>query len=96
MNILHVITRLILGGAQKNTVLSCAAQVEAGHRVWLAYGPIYGPEGSLLEAGQASGAGSPTALLSVMSASVAVVDPELSTSQTHGSVTRAPMAASKM
>ena len=56
MNILHVITRLILGGAQKNTVISCAAQVEAGHRVWLAYGPIYGPEGSLLDAGQASGA----------------------------------------
>jgi len=47
MVILHVITRLILGGAQKNTVLSCQAQVKSGHQVHLAYGPIYGPEGSL-------------------------------------------------
>lgn len=56
MRILHVITRLIQGGAQQNTVLSCAAQVRAGHEVHLAYGPIYGPEGSLLEEAQASGA----------------------------------------
>ena len=56
MRILHIITRLILGGAQQNTVMSCAAQVAAGHQVWLAYGPIYGPEGSLLEAGRESGA----------------------------------------
>ena len=48
MKILHIITRLIQGGAQQNTVLSCAAQVSAGHEVHLAYGPIYGPEGSLL------------------------------------------------
>ncbi|MHC4993767.1 MAG: glycosyltransferase family 4 protein [Planctomycetota bacterium] len=47
MKILHLITRLILGGAQENTVLSCAGQVAAGHEVTLAYGPIYGPEGSL-------------------------------------------------
>lgn len=56
MIILHVITRLIQGGAQQNTVLSCAAQVKAGHEVHLAYGPIYGPEGSLLEEAKASGA----------------------------------------
>ncbi len=56
MKILHVITRLIQGGAQQNTVLSCAAQVKAGHEVHLAYGPIYGPEGSLLEEARASGA----------------------------------------
>ncbi|MEM6551567.1 MAG: glycosyltransferase family 4 protein [Planctomycetota bacterium] len=56
MKILHVITRLILGGAQQNTVLSCKAQVEAGNEVHLAYGPIYGPEGSLLEEAKASGA----------------------------------------
>jgi glycosyltransferase involved in cell wall biosynthesis len=54
--ILHVITRLILGGAQQNTVMSCAAQVKAGHRVWLAYGPVYGPEGSLEDEAHASGA----------------------------------------
>ncbi|MEM9881944.1 MAG: glycosyltransferase family 4 protein [Planctomycetota bacterium] len=56
MRILHVITRLILGGAQQNTVLSCRAQVEAGHDVHLAFGPIHGPEGSLLEEARASGA----------------------------------------
>ncbi|MFA9479628.1 glycosyltransferase family 4 protein [Phycisphaerales bacterium AB-hyl4] len=56
MKILHIITRLILGGAQQNTVMSCAAQVAAGHEVTLAYGPIYGPEGSLLEQARASGA----------------------------------------
>ncbi|MEX2212667.1 MAG: glycosyltransferase family 4 protein [Phycisphaeraceae bacterium] len=56
MHLLHVITRLILGGAQQNTVLCCKAQVAAGHRVTLVYGPIYGPEGSLLEEAKASGA----------------------------------------
>lgn len=56
MNILHIITRLIVGGAQKNTILSCAAQVRAGHDVYLAFGPIYGPEGSMLNDARASGA----------------------------------------
>lgn len=56
MRILHIITRLIAGGAQQNTVISCAAQVVAGHEVTLAYGPIYGPEGSLLEEAKRSGA----------------------------------------
>ncbi|MAE67223.1 MAG: glycosyl transferase family 1 [Phycisphaeraceae bacterium] len=56
MKILHVITRLILGGAQQNTVVSCAAQVAAGHQVWLAFGPIYGPEGTLLPDAERSGA----------------------------------------
>lgn len=49
MRILHISTRLILGGSQENTVLSCEGQARAGHEVHLAYGPIYGPEGSLLE-----------------------------------------------
>ncbi len=49
MRILHVSTRLILGGSQENTVLSCEGQVRLGHEVHLAFGPIYGPEGSLLE-----------------------------------------------
>ena len=56
LKILHVITRLILGGAQQNTVMSCRAQVAAGREVHLAYGPIYGPEGSLLAEARASGA----------------------------------------
>lgn len=55
MKILHLITRLILGGAQENTVLSCEGQHADGHEVTLAFGPIYGPEGSLLERAQASG-----------------------------------------
>jgi len=48
MRILHISTRLILGGSQENTVLSCEGQARLGHDVHLAFGPIYGPEGSLL------------------------------------------------
>jgi glycosyltransferase involved in cell wall biosynthesis len=47
--ILHISTRLILGGSQENTVLSCEGQSRLGHDVHLAFGPIYGPEGSLLD-----------------------------------------------
>lgn len=49
LRILHISTRLILGGSQENTVLSCEGQANLGHDVHLAYGPIYGPEGSMLE-----------------------------------------------
>ncbi len=56
MRILHIITRLIVGGAQQNTVLCCEDQVARGHQVWLAFGPIYGPEGSMRDAGETSGA----------------------------------------
>ncbi|MEM9064879.1 MAG: glycosyltransferase family 4 protein [Planctomycetota bacterium] len=49
LTILHISTRLILGGSQENTVLTCEAQARAGHHAHLAYGPIYGPEGSLLQ-----------------------------------------------
>ena len=45
--IMHISTRLILGGSQENTVLSCEGQVARGHTVSLVHGPIYGPEGSL-------------------------------------------------
>lgn len=55
--ILHISTRLILGGSQENTVLSCEGQTERGHEVHLAFGPIYGPEGSLLERVRAFRAG---------------------------------------
>ncbi|CAG1010238.1 Putative glycosyltransferase EpsD [Phycisphaerales bacterium] len=48
MRILHISTRLILGGSQENTVLSCEGQARLGHEVHLAFGPIYGPEGSHL------------------------------------------------
>lgn len=47
MHICHVITRLIIGGAQENTLLTCRGLVEHGHRVTLIAGPETGPEGSL-------------------------------------------------
>lgn len=47
LKILHISTRLILGGSQENTVLSCEGQARLGHEVHLAFGPIYGPEGSM-------------------------------------------------
>ncbi|MBA4119361.1 MAG: glycosyltransferase family 1 protein [Isosphaera sp.] len=49
MRVLHVSTRLILGGSQENTALSCQGQAALGHEVHLAYGPIEGPEGSLAD-----------------------------------------------
>ena len=56
MRILHVITRLIAGGAQMNTVLCAKAQAAAGHEVHIAYGPDDGPEGSLVGEAEAAGA----------------------------------------
>jgi glycosyltransferase involved in cell wall biosynthesis len=49
MRIVHVITRLIIGGAQENTLLSCEGQHDRGHDVTLITGPPLGPEGSLME-----------------------------------------------
>jgi len=49
MKIVHVITRLILGGAQENTLLTCREQARLGHEVALLAGPPEGPEGSLVE-----------------------------------------------
>src|SRR4051812_36067540 len=49
MRIVHIITRLILGGAQENTLLSCEGQHDRGHDVTLITGPAIGPEGSLME-----------------------------------------------
>lgn len=56
MHICHVITRLIIGGAQENTVLSCRGLVERDHRVTLMAGPETGPEGSLWGDAEESGA----------------------------------------
>jgi glycosyltransferase involved in cell wall biosynthesis len=55
MKIVHVITRLIIGGAQENTLLSCQGQQRAGHDVTLITGPALGPEGSLLPQAQSGG-----------------------------------------
>jgi glycosyltransferase involved in cell wall biosynthesis len=49
MRIVHVITRLIIGGAQENTLLTCRGQIERGHAVWLLSGPTAGPEGSMVD-----------------------------------------------
>lgn len=49
MKICHVITRMIVGGAQENTLLSCRGAQEAGHDVTLVTGPSPGPEGELLK-----------------------------------------------
>lgn len=47
MRICHVITRLIVGGAQENTLLTCRGLAERGHEVTLLAGVETGPEGSL-------------------------------------------------
>ncbi|HRX83680.1 MAG TPA: glycosyltransferase family 4 protein [Phycisphaerae bacterium] len=47
MKIAHVITRLIIGGAQENTILTCEGLRLRGHDVTLIAGPETGPEGSL-------------------------------------------------
>lgn len=56
LRILHVITRLVQGGAQINTVLTAARQVADGHEVWIAYGPDEGPEGTVVPEATAAGA----------------------------------------
>ncbi len=55
MKIVHIITRLIVGGAQENTLSSCEGQHDLGHDVTLITGPAIGPEGSLLERARAYG-----------------------------------------
>jgi len=54
VNICHVITRLIVGGAQENTVLTCRGLAQRGHRVTLVAGPQTGPEGSLWDDARAA------------------------------------------
>jgi glycosyltransferase involved in cell wall biosynthesis len=50
MRIAHIITRMIVGGAQENTLLNCRDLVEEhGDDVLLITGPPRGPEGSLLD-----------------------------------------------
>lgn len=49
MKIVHIITRLIIGGAQENTLITCKGLAERGHEVTLITGPAEGPEGALFE-----------------------------------------------
>ena len=55
MRIVHIITRLILGGAQENTLITCKVLARRGHEVTLVTGPALGPEGELFN--QAKGQG---------------------------------------
>jgi len=55
MKIHHVITRLIVGGAQENTILTCRGLVEKGHDVTLVAGTETGPEGSLWDVARTCG-----------------------------------------
>ena len=47
MRIVHIITRLILGGAQENMLITCKLLASRGHDVTLITGPAIGPEGEL-------------------------------------------------
>ncbi len=55
MKICHVITRMILGGAQENTLLTCEGLRDRGHEVTLITGPALGPEGELMSRAAAGG-----------------------------------------
>lgn len=55
MKIVHIITRLILGGAQENTLITCKLLAERGHDVTLITGPALGPEGDLFHQTQNQG-----------------------------------------
>ena len=44
----HIITRLIIGGAQENTIFTVEGLRKKGYDVTLISGPALGPEGSLI------------------------------------------------
>jgi glycosyltransferase involved in cell wall biosynthesis len=53
MRVAHLITRMIIGGAQENTLLNCQDLVrDFGDDVLLVTGPAIGPEGDLLGQGR--------------------------------------------
>ena len=49
LNTCHVITRMIVGGAQENTLLTLRGHLESGHDAVLITGPSPGREGELLK-----------------------------------------------
>ncbi|GAA4424078.1 glycosyltransferase family 4 protein [Bremerella cremea] len=56
MRVAHVITRMIIGGAQENTLYNCLDLIrDFGDDVLLITGPSEGPEGNLLEQAHAQG-----------------------------------------
>lgn len=53
MRIVHIITRMIVGGAQENTLFNCEDLIrDHGDEVLLITGPALGPEGDLLRQGR--------------------------------------------
>jgi len=53
MRVVHVITRMIIGGAQENTLYNCQDLIRLhGDDVTLVTGPAIGPEGDLLQQGR--------------------------------------------
>ena len=55
MKIVHLITRMILGGAQENTLFTCEGLHRRGHEVTLITGPALGPEGQLMDRARSGG-----------------------------------------
>lgn len=56
MRVAHIITRMIIGGAQENTLYNCVDLIgQYQDEVILLTGPALGPEGQLLEQGRAGG-----------------------------------------
>ena len=56
VKVLHIITRLILGGAQENTLYTVEGLMkDPAYDVTLASGPTTGPEGSLVSKAKGSG-----------------------------------------
>lgn len=53
MRVAHIITRMIIGGAQENTLFNCEDLIrDFGDEVLLITGPAIGPEGDLLQQGR--------------------------------------------
>ena len=55
VRVFHIITRLVVGGAQENTILTCRGLHQRGFDVTLVTGPEAGSEGSLLDDARADG-----------------------------------------
>lgn len=69
MRVTHLITRMIVGGAQENTLLTCQDLIRLfGDQVLLVTGPAVGPEGDLLTAGR--GAEVPTRVLPALTRAI--------------------------
>ena len=49
MKICHVITRMIVGGAQENTLYTVRGHLDNGYDATLVIGQTHGPEGNLLD-----------------------------------------------